>query len=460
MSCNSEDENMQFLVLLDVLVSMILMIWVAKYIFRERCFVSKKAQWIFLSIFFVIELILSFGKGEVFEIVMFLLIFLAFSIMIFIKREKRRIRGMFLFIPVLGIIMSINIIPLVILVILTNITISEMLDLLYFDLVGNLFVLVCMLLFIRHERKWRMGLSAISINKSEFELSIWERRILNSNGLLLLIICLIVTSIQDIQALAIYEKYFIAGFTVVIVMIVSSVIMMVVKSDSASYYKALAIVNEHYLYAQLEHFRAYQQTQIETKRLRHDMKNHLLCISNLYDKGAYDKLEDYLHELKDTVASIDKELHIGNDVADAIINEKNYIAKAKGMEIHTEGSMVGITEIAPIDICTIFANALDNCLEALAKFEISKPVIEISVRRDNNLVLISFVNAIGSEEVLDCDNKLKTTKKDMENHGFGMDNIRMTAEKYKGYSKFSIIDWEGGVKAFCLEVILMVRTTN
>lgn len=451
---------MKFLMLLDALVSMILMIWVAKYIFRERCFVSKKGQWIFVSIFFAIELILSFGKGEAFDIVMFLLLFFAFSLMIFITREKRRIRGTFLFIPVLGVIMSICFIPSVIVVVLTNITINEMLDLVYFDLIGYFFVLVCMVLFMRHERKWRTEISSISINESEFELSIWERRILNSNGLLLLIICIIIISIPDIQGLAIYEKYFIAGFTVVIVMIVSSVIMMVIKSNSANYYKTLARVNEHYLYAQLEHFRAYQQTQRETKRLRHDMKNHMLCIHDLYDKGEYDKLGDYLHGLKDTVSSIDRELHIGNDVADAIINEKNTIAKAKGIEIHIEGSMVEITEIAPIDICTIFANALDNCLEALEKFEISKPFIELSVKRENKLVLLSFINAIGSEVVLDCDKTLMTTKKDMDNHGFGLENIRITAEKYKGNSKFSIIDWEDGGKAFCLEVILMLRTTN
>ena len=380
----------------------------------------------------------------------------AFSFMILFTRKKRRIRGFFLFVPIIGIISSIGNIPTTLIIVFSNYSAAEIMENDYFSYVGDLLLLICMVLFILKQRKWRDKSSGIGINESEFELSIWERRLLNSNGLLMLIITTFVISIPDVKGLASYEKYFIAGFTVVNLMIVSSVFMMVVKSNSSNYYKALAEVNEHYLTAQLNHFKAYQETQRETKRIRHDMKNHMLCINDLYDRGEYGKLGEYLHELNDSVLGIDRELHIGNDVADAIINEKNAIARAEGFEIHTEGSLAGITEITPMDICTIFANAIDNCLEALKKLEIPKPVIEISVRRDNKFLLITFINAIGEEAALIYDKQLTTTKKDMENHGFGLENIRATAEKYKGSSKYSIAEREDGGKAFCLEVMMML----
>ncbi|MEL7659010.1 MAG: ATP-binding protein, partial [Bacillota bacterium] len=142
------------------------------------------------------------------------------------------------------------------------------------------------------------------------------------------------------------------------------------------------------------------------------------------------------------------------DIADAIINEKYGVMKTKGIELEIEGTMAGIESIAPIDICTIFANALDNAFEALSDIDFKYPVIEICVKKDKRLLLISFLNPCGKN--LSGKGFLETTKKDTVDHGFGLENIRMTAEKYKGGIECRIIEKEDSTKMFSLEIMLLI----
>ena len=54
------------------------------------------------------------------------------------------------------------------------------------------------------------------------------------------------------------------------------------------------------------------------------------------------------------------------------------------------------------------------------------------------------------------DEIVKTSKKDTVNHGFGMENIRLTVERYKGSMRYNITKGEGEKKVFTLEIMMMI----
>ena len=85
---------------------------------------------------------------------------------------------------------------------------------------------------------------------------------------------------------------------------------------------------------------------------------------------------------------------------------------------------------------------------------LSESSIIISVKRDKKILFISFSNPCEKKSSLEK-KFLRTTKEDTNNHGFGLENIRMAAEKYKGDVQFHIVE-EENKQVFCLEIMLMV----
>lgn len=433
-----------FLLLISYAILLGLVISIAKYLYIEQCFEKNKSWLIFGILFFLTEIVTIFLAGKQTQDYMLLIWLLFFCTMIFITRKKRRIRGLFLIFPIIGITASIEMIPFMIIMMFSGLSYESIYKpFKYYEIIYNAGILILIHIFIKRSK---------TLHKRT-ELGIWERRILNANGLLLFAIYCIVINIP--KSFTSYKRYIILGCIFIAIMIIVTTILMTMESANASFYKAVAEMNEHYLQAQLKHFKSFQETQQETRRIRHDMKNHIICMNDLLERGENEKLSEYLKELTDITQNIDKELHIGNDIADAIINEKYATAKSNGIQINLEGSLTGIDSIAAIDLCTIFANAMDNALEAVMVPGIKEPFITINIKRNKKLLFLSFLNPCLQNITLQ-NGSVKTTKNDTLNHGFGLNNIHMAVEKYKGDMKCSILSSEDNPRLFNLEIMLMV----
>jgi sensor histidine kinase regulating citrate/malate metabolism len=282
------------------------------------------------------------------------------------------------------------------------------------------------------------------------EISIWERRILNGNGILLIVIYCLATSIPT--NISQYEKFFLLGAVVIAIMIIGTSMIMTITSVNANEYKLQAQLNEQYLQTQLDYFNTYKETQAETRRIKHDMKNHMLALSDMYERGEYEQLGNYVSDLSRLTQKLEMEYHIGNDIADAILNEKLSKKNKEKFKLIIDGSMAGIHTIAPIDICTIFANAIDNAIEAVEQMDVKQKMIHIIIKRSENILVIDFRNPVASNIDLTEKNP-KTSKRDKVNHGFGLQNIEAAVEKYNGMMDIAIRE-KLNQRYFCLSIIL------
>ena len=211
-----------------------------------------------------------------------------------------------------------------------------------------------------------------------------------------------------------------------------SILISIFKSKSAYYYKNMSEINEHYMEMQLKHFEAYKNSQIETRRIKHDMKNHIICINGLLDKNKIDELKEYVNGLKENVEGIDSSFKTGNIIVDSIINEKYAVIKKENIDFHINGYMNGENTMQLVDICTIFANAIDNAIEgSLKEKDKSKRKIEISIKENKNFMFITFINNMVMVKRRGKNNFI-TTKNDSVNHGFGIVNIKYALAKYNG----------------------------
>jgi sensor histidine kinase regulating citrate/malate metabolism len=119
---------------------------------------------------------------------------------------------------------------------------------------------------------------------------------------------------------------------------------------------------------------------------------------------------------------------------DCIISVKWELMAENGIDFNVNGVLDRGLEWEPIDICTVFSNALDNAIEACQKVSGEK-VILLSLKRTKNFYYIEMKNSI-NKELLNVDEirsgKLFTTKKDKDIHGFGLENIKKIIYNHSG----------------------------
>lgn len=161
----------------------------------------------------------------------------------------------------------------------------------------------------------------------------------------------------------------------------------------------------------------------------HDLKHQIAALRHMEDEHTRDR---QIKELEKAVLIYDAMVHTGNEVLDTIITEKSLYCEQKGIVLACVADGKAVGGMDPVDIYTIFGNALDNALECVAKFEDkTKRTISVIVTERANMLLFQFENYYetlsGNEE-----KGFRTTKEQNGYHGFGLKSIEHTAEKYGG----------------------------
>jgi hypothetical protein len=148
-----------------------------------------------------------------------------------------------------------------------------------------------------------------------------QRRLFNVTGILFIIIyCLVLETPEGLGA---YDRYIQAAGIVITMIVLVQLILVIGENSRANYYLEAARLNEQYLDVQYKYFKRYQKQQADTRRIRHDIKNHLLCMKELCRNKQYEELQQYLEDIEEMTTAMDAEFRTGNDIADAIINIKN-----------------------------------------------------------------------------------------------------------------------------------------
>lgn len=181
---------------------------------------------------------------------------------------------------------------------------------------------------------------------------------------------------------------------------------------------------EHKYYEKLE------DNNKKVRKLHHDMKNHLMCIGSLCDNK---ESIDYINDLNKELVSLDRTFNTGNRVLDIILSEKKITCLEKGIKLITEIDFSRSDFMDMLDISAIFANSLDNAIQACDKIE-SEMIpkrIDVRVKYVNNFCVIKIINS-KVNEIIKKKDKILTDKKDGIMHGLGISNIKDAVQKYDG----------------------------
>lgn len=232
---------------------------------------------------------------------------------------------------------------------------------------------------------------------------------------------------------------FVAIFTIIYFMpentaIVYPICMASIFSSFGCMYLASYIcdaVQTAYHAQELEMQQKYYKDRIQdeerVRRIYHDLKNHLLVLENVQGAQA---TKEMAKELRSQIADYENYIHTGNDFLDVIIRDKAKKAKDRQIDFNAVISFEDGTFIEPLDISTIFGNALDNAIEASEKLQASERMITVKAASVRDMLMITVEN--NAVCALPADRQ--TTKGDSFLHGFGLSNIEKASAKYGGQS--------------------------
>lgn len=188
-------------------------------------------------------------------------------------------------------------------------------------------------------------------------------------------------------------------------------------------------INNIFSSRQYNKYIAYKENLDLIQQKLHDLKHQVYIIKTEENNQTRDERIDFvIEELSNMSANIDT----GNIVLDTILTSKNIHCIEKNIIFSciADGKLLNFLDVS--DICSIFGNAFDNAIENVVNEKsLEKRLINLRIIEKQQFVLIRFENY--------CTEKLKfedglpiTTKKDKQNHGYGLKSIRYTAEKYNG----------------------------
>lgn len=200
-------------------------------------------------------------------------------------------------------------------------------------------------------------------------------------------------------------------------------------------YKEENLLKDEYLRLSKQHYETLLKSTQEIRSLRHDMKSHLNALAYFSKEKNWEKLQEYIEEVKDNVEKIRPyTVNVNHGFINAILEDS--LSREPEIAFSCEGKIPADIQIDDFDLCTIFSNLIRNAIEACNRLpEGAEKWIHLNLYMLQDNLYIRMENPVMSEVNVQ---KLEgnTSKEDKKNHGFGIYNLKNAVEKYQGEVSF------------------------
>jgi hypothetical protein len=159
----------------------------------------------------------------------------------------------------------------------------------------------------------------------------------------------------------------------------------------------------------------------------HDLKHQI------HEIGSQKAINpEAVKDIENLVSTYDSSVKTGNEALDIILTEKSLYCGQNGIKLTCMVDGGALSFISDADLYSLFGNAIDNAVEAVADLPDDRRIIGLNVRKVESFVSVNLHNYFDRPLVLDEGGLPKTTKGDKAYHGFGIRSIKLVAEKYGG----------------------------
>lgn len=189
---------------------------------------------------------------------------------------------------------------------------------------------------------------------------------------------------------------------------------------------------EKYITILKSYYNEVKKSNIEIRKLRHDIRNHISILDELIASENINKAKAYIqsinsHIIEKTTAIPDVE----NALVNAILLQKSI--DFPDIKILFKGNIKDTIPIKDYDLCTVLSNLLDNALEYSSLHSFT--IINLFMYQDESVLLINIMNHLS--QPINVKNFNKSTKHDDQHHGYGLINVKETLKTYNGILEYA-----------------------
>ncbi|EPY2305381.1 sensor histidine kinase [Clostridium sporogenes] len=167
-----------------------------------------------------------------------------------------------------------------------------------------------------------------------------------------------------------------------------------------------------------------------TKAIKHDLKNHLVTVYSLLQKEKSEEALKHISDIIEVCNSQEEYVRSGNMAIDSVLNFKLQEARQKNISVYLNLNIPENIEIPSFHMSIILGNLMDNAIYAVDKLE-SNRYINFKMKYTKGRLIVKIDNPFNGEILINS-NKMLTTKGDRNNHGIGIESIKVILQKYDG----------------------------
>lgn len=180
---------------------------------------------------------------------------------------------------------------------------------------------------------------------------------------------------------------------------------------------------------QYEYYADQEEKYNESVKILHDANKHLDLIKEIYEVAGAEEARSYADKIGHILKPLILQEYIGNPILNIILNDKKRCAYLHNIDVNMEIENVDLSFMDSVEITTVFANLLDNAIEACDALSGQKRFISVKLGSYNDFIVIKIANS--SKEIRKwLDGKPVSDKG--ENHGIGLTNVENVVKRYNG----------------------------
>lgn len=196
------------------------------------------------------------------------------------------------------------------------------------------------------------------------------------------------------------------------------------------------------------------QRRMEMERLyRHDMRHHLAALDGMLRRSDDTGAKEYIQTLSGRLDELTHRTVCRNSTVNAALEAYLTRAERNGCRVELDVRLPAEVPYSEIDLCVVFANLLENAIQACAALPEEQRVIRLTAAfTDNGRLRIAAENPCPEAVRFDEEGFPRSSKG--EGHGLGLRSVHAAAGRYGGLFRCG---WEDG--RFFVRVTLMSTQT-
>lgn len=173
---------------------------------------------------------------------------------------------------------------------------------------------------------------------------------------------------------------------------------------------------------QYTYYQKLEEKYNQSRGIIHDMKRHLQVLES--KELPKENVEHYIGDMKELLQSYSHEIYSSHPIINVILHEKIDEARNNGIEVTCQIAPIDFSFMKEIDVTVIFANLLDNAIDACEE-TLGNKYIHICMDQIHDFIVIAISNS--TKETKDIEKSSKPG-----HAGLGLKNVAQSLDHYGG----------------------------